>query len=137
MSLYFIRESIRDFIRESIRECVSKCVSGPIHKYIHELDDWAKIEGHRYLRGGSVKRKEYLRCLDKAHKPLFFGNWETRWWCPHARELRSTDPQFKNYLNDGRSENWAKICNLTGKNATWNKKCDVNKTKFLEGLNES
>ena len=68
-----------------------------------------------------------LRCKDLQHTDeLLLKEYpERKEWCCHARELRSTDPQFSNYLYDFRSAGWAKICDKTGKNATWNKKCDV------------
>jgi len=69
--------------------------------------------------------------LDVQHTDewLLKKNPDRKSWCHHARELRSTDPQYGNYLRDFRSAGWAKICNISGKNATWNKICDVDEVR--------
>jgi len=70
-----------------------------------------------------------IRCLDVQHTDERLHQPERKSWCQHARELRSTDPQYGNYLRDFRSAGWAKICDKTGKNATWNKICDVDEVR--------
>ena len=68
-----------------------------------------------------------IRCKDIQHTEdrLLEKSPDRKSWCHHARKLRSTDPQYRNYLDDFRSAGWAKICDKTGKNATWNKRCNV------------
>jgi hypothetical protein len=75
---------------------------------------------------------ELMRCKDEKHWQFALFRGQGKIWCYHSRELRTSDPQWINYSYDGRSENWAKICNITGENATWNKKCNVESSLFKE-----
>jgi len=65
---------------------------------------------------------EVIRCLDKEHEPPFSSSWETKWWCPNAVSLHGTKMSSKYF--DGRSINWLRLCEKSGKVVVHNKKCD-------------
>ena len=69
-----------------------------------------------------------LRCKDERHwqDSRFHGTGKL--WCKHSRNMLPSDSQYRNYLDDFRAANFAQICDLTGENATWNKKCNVEET---------
>ena len=70
-----------------------------------------------------------MKCLDACHEPPFSGSWETKWWCIHAKSMSAWVGEGKHY-QDGRSINWLRLCEKTGKVVVHNKKCDVDPSLF-------
>lgn len=64
-----------------------------------------------------------VRCRDEVHRPQFYSNWEKKWWCPHAKDFSKTELAAR--YPDGRSVNWLRLCEKTGKVVVHNKKCDA------------
>jgi len=85
--------------------------------------DVRKAQEQVLLKKNNVSNKQttMLRCRDIKHtnKQLLKNNPNLKAWCCHARKIKCTDYQ---YVVSRRPR---RICDKTGRNATWNKFCDV------------